>query len=106
MRNERKVFLSADMRYAGQAYEINLPWDRDFTRRFHQLHEARFGHCDVSKEVEVVTLRVRFQGHKIIKDPRPLSLKKGNGKQAFLGQRNVYFEKRLLRCSTDERERG
>ena len=103
--NASKVFLSVDMRYTGQAYEINLPWDRTFRRRFHQLHEARFGHCDVSKEVEVVTLRVRIQGHRMVKDPRPLSLKKGNGKQAFLGQRNVNFETRLLRCSTYERER-
>ncbi len=104
-KKESRVFLSVDMRYAGQAYEINLPWDRGFARRFHQLHEARFGHCDPSKEVEVVTLRVRIQGKKGVKKPRPLSLKPGSGKQASIGQRNVYFEKRLLRCSTYERER-
>lgn len=104
-KNESRVLLSVDMRYAGQAYEINLPWDRSFTRRFHQLHEARFGHSDPSKEVEVVTLRVRIEGKGRLKKPRPLSLKQGSGKQAFLGQREVYFDKRMLRCPTYERER-
>ncbi len=104
-KNESRVLLSVDMRYAGQAYEINLPWDRSFARRFHQLHEARFGHSDPSKEVEVVTLRVRIEGKGRLKKPRPLSLKQGSGKQAFLGQREVYFDKRMLRCPTYERER-
>lgn len=104
-KNESRVLLSVDMRYAGQAYEINLPWDRSFTRRFHQLHEARFGHSDPSKEVEVVTLRVRIEGKGRLRKPRPLSLKQGSGKQAFLGQREVYFNKRMLRCPTYERER-
>ena len=104
-KNESRVLLSVDMRYAGQAYEINLPWDRSFTRRFHQLHEARFGHSDPSKEVEVVTLRVRIEGKVRLKKPRSVSLKQGSGKQGFLGQREVYFDKRLLRCPTYERER-
>ncbi len=104
-KNESRVLLSVDMRYAGQAYEINLPWDRSFTRRFHQLHEARFGHSDPSKEVEVVTLRVRIEGKGRLKKPRPLQLKQGSGKQALLGQREVYFDKRMLRCPTYERER-
>ena len=104
-KNESRVLLSVDMRYAGQAYEINLPWDRSFTRRFHQLHEARFGHSDPSKEVEVVTLRVRIEGKGRLKKPRSVSLKRGSGKQGFLGQREVYFDKRLLRCPTYERER-
>ncbi len=104
-KNESRVLLSVDMRYAGQAYEINLPWDRSFTRRFHQLHEARFGHSDPSKEVEVVTLRVRIEGKGKLNKPRPLSLKQGSGKQAFLGRREVYFKKRMLRCPAYERER-
>ncbi len=104
-KNESRVLLSVDMRYVGQAYEINLPWDRSFSRRFHQLHEARFGHSDPSKEVEVVTLRVRIEGQTRLKPLRPLSLKRGSGKQAFLGQREVYFDKRLVPCPTYERER-
>ncbi|NIO11097.1 MAG: hydantoinase/oxoprolinase family protein, partial [Deltaproteobacteria bacterium] len=77
--NQTKILRSVDMRYLGQAYEINLPWDRRFIRRFHQLHQARFGHCDPYQAVEVVTLRVRIQTRKVPTPSRRLPLKRGNG---------------------------
>ncbi len=104
-RREARIRLSVDMRYVGQAYELTVPWGKSFTRQFHQLHESRFGHSDPLKEVEVVTLRVRVEGKRRLKMARPLSLKKGIGKQAFLGYKEVYFAKRMLRCPTYERDR-
>lgn len=100
-----KIYLSVDLRYVGQAYEITVPWAKDFIRRFHQLHESRFGHSDSSQEVEVVTLRVRIESKRERTRERPQPLKGGRGRQALLGHKEVYFSKRFVRCPTYQRER-
>jgi len=63
--------VSADLRYAGQSHELNVPLpDADspqdlfgeWAAAFHCEHEARFGHSDPNEEIELVTLRVRAIG--------------------------------------------
>lgn len=46
---------SADVRYAGQSYEINIPWGDDF----HAAHAKQYGHSDAARGTEIVTLRLR-----------------------------------------------
>jgi N-methylhydantoinase A len=104
-RKQAKSFLSVDMRYAGQAYELTVPWDQGFIRRFHQLHEVRFGHSDPAIEVEAVTLRVRIEERKKERRKRALGLKGGKARQAFLGYKEVYFPDRFSRCPIYQRER-
>jgi len=50
---------SADLRYRGQGYEINLPHGADLRQRFHAEHERRYGYRNEGREVEIVTLRMR-----------------------------------------------
>lgn len=51
---------SADVRYAGQSYELNVPWNgKDPGEPFHREHRRVYGYCDEQRPVEVVTLRVR-----------------------------------------------
>jgi N-methylhydantoinase A len=50
---------SADLRYRGQGYEINLSYGHDLLRRFHAEHERRYGYRSPAREVEMVTLRLR-----------------------------------------------
>jgi len=50
---------SADLRYHGQGYEINLPYGRDLLQRFHAEHKRRYGYSSAEREVEIVTLRLR-----------------------------------------------
>jgi N-methylhydantoinase A len=50
---------SADLRYRGQGYEINLPYGDDVLERFHAEHKKRYGYSSPEREVEIVTLRVR-----------------------------------------------
>ena len=51
---------SADLRYAGQSYEINVPWDEiDPGQPFHREHEKLYGYARPDAPVEVVTIRVR-----------------------------------------------
>ncbi len=53
---------SLDMRYHGQAYEIMVPFDRDYIQKFHSLHEKRYGYRNENQEVEIVNIRLRWQG--------------------------------------------
>jgi N-methylhydantoinase A len=103
-KKETEISLSVDMRYPGQAYEITVPWGKDFIRRFHQHHETRFGHSDPEKEVEVVTLRVHLESRRALRKERPLPLKRGPGRHALLGHQKVYFAKRFVRCPLYQRE--
>jgi N-methylhydantoinase A len=51
---------SADLRYMGQSYELNVPWrPRDFARPFHEEHEKVYGYSDRGRAVEIVTVRVK-----------------------------------------------
>jgi N-methylhydantoinase A len=51
---------SADYRYSGQSYEINVPWTGARTAaRFHQEHARIYGYANPKAALEVVTIRVR-----------------------------------------------
>ncbi len=52
-----KLTRSADVRYVGQSYELNVPWP--YGTRFHGLHERTYGYARRDRETEVVTIRVR-----------------------------------------------
>jgi N-methylhydantoinase A/oxoprolinase/acetone carboxylase beta subunit len=45
----------ADMRYAGQSYELTIPSGASF----HDAHQKAYGYCDRGRATEVVALRVR-----------------------------------------------
>jgi N-methylhydantoinase A len=53
---------AVDVRYAGQSYELTVPFVAGWRARFHALHRERFGHADADRPLEVVTLRVRARG--------------------------------------------
>jgi N-methylhydantoinase A len=51
---------TADLRYAGQSYELNVPWSEGgSSRAFHREHHRIYGYSDESRPVEIVTVRVR-----------------------------------------------
>jgi N-methylhydantoinase A len=51
---------SADLRYAGQGYELNVPAGPQMLPEFHAAHRKRYGHADETRTVEVVNVRVRM----------------------------------------------
>jgi N-methylhydantoinase A len=59
--------LSLDVRYAGQAYELRVPFARDFRQRFHREHERAYGYADAGRQMEIVNLRLRL----VIPTPKP-----------------------------------
>jgi N-methylhydantoinase A len=60
---ERVYHPSLDMRYAGQAYELNVPFDATvgIQEAFHQAHESAYGHR-LARDVEVVNVRLQAVG--------------------------------------------
>ncbi len=51
---------SADLRYAGQGYEINVPAGQDMLSHFHEAQRKRYGHADETRKIEIVNVRVRM----------------------------------------------
>ena len=96
------LFRSLDMRYVGQAHEVNVPMPvepRDLVAlggafaaiagEFHRRHEEQFGHSAPGEPAEVVNLRVTAIGR--VKRPA-IRYNPGADSQARLGQRRVYFQ--------------
>jgi N-methylhydantoinase A len=55
-----KFLASADCRYRGQGYELNVPIrNHGFLAGFHREHKRRYGYSHPEKELEIVTLRLR-----------------------------------------------
>ena len=55
-----EIERSADLRYRGQSYELNVPWNRrDPAAPFHREHAKVYGYATPDREVEIVTIRVR-----------------------------------------------
>lgn len=82
---------SADLRYAGQGYEINVPAGPEMLAHFHDAHRKRYGHADEDRRVEVVNVRVRMiAASEQIKVP-PMQPGKPGSEQAVLKKKNVMF---------------
>lgn len=75
-----------EMRYAGQAYELEIPFRGDELRAFHQAHQAAYGHAFEDRPVEVVNLRLRATGH-IQPPPLVPHLPNTTLEDAYLGSR-------------------
>ena len=58
-RKGEDVRAAADLRYAGQSFELLIPFvdPNELADAFHAEHERRYGHADPDRAVELVTLR-------------------------------------------------
>ena len=56
-----EIERTADLRYRGQSYELNVLWpgERAATRAFHREHARVYGYATPEREIEVVTIRAR-----------------------------------------------
>ena len=82
-----KIIYSADMRYSGQSYELNVQIDTDLIKNiniknikelFHKEHERTYGFINQSHEVEIVSLRVIILGKLV--DYKPKIIQDGGSK--------------------------
>jgi N-methylhydantoinase A len=67
-RDKMRFRHALDMRYLGQAYELNIPISpvgsvgHDIIASFHRAHEMRYGYHHKNKKVEIVNVRCRATG--------------------------------------------
>ena len=86
-RNARgQLSRAVDIRYAGQSYELTVPWNaEDPGAPFHREHERVYGYSDPARPVEVVALRVRAR----IMVEKPV-LKRGKRSPQAASTRRIY----------------
>ena len=104
--DQLKVNRSLDMRYAGQSYELNIPYHnigkevQTLVERFHAAHAQRFGYARTDAPIEVVNLRLTAIGEtdKPPIQPTPL-VSDTDASEACISQTPVIFENESL--STD-----
>jgi N-methylhydantoinase A len=91
---------SVDMRYMGQAYDLNVAWSEqspaEAMAAFHQLHKERYGFCDPARPVQIVNLRVRIVAVGEPYAPPRLSTSAGDGHAAGYAERPIYFDGQWL----------
>jgi N-methylhydantoinase A len=96
---------SLDLRYKGQGYELSLDWSTDFVLQFHRLHEQRYGYSDPERPVEIVNARVRMiSATQHFKSERKAA-RSGDGLQAVVKRKPIYYEGRQLQAAVYERSR-
>ncbi|MEP7335041.1 MAG: hypothetical protein ABI717_04605, partial [Actinomycetota bacterium] len=47
----------ADLRYAGQSFELTIPLEPDLAAAFHRAHDERYGYADRTRAIELVAVR-------------------------------------------------
>jgi 5-oxoprolinase (ATP-hydrolysing) len=96
----RLVRRLADCRYAGQGYEVRFDvpagriddrWAQELAERFHQAHEAEYGHR-FDAQIEIVNVRVVGVGRVHELEPAELEAGDGNPSRARTLEREVVFD--------------
>ncbi|HTQ84659.1 MAG TPA: hydantoinase/oxoprolinase family protein, partial [Candidatus Solibacter sp.] len=72
-RGRIRYLRSVDVRYRGQGYELNVGFGRDLATDFAEEHRRRYGYSYESRDLELVTLRLRgiMQSQRRIKSYHP-----------------------------------
>ncbi len=96
---------SADLRYQGQGFELQVNWGRDAIARFHRLHRQSYGYADPTRAVEAITLRVQAVIPAGKKRSAGKAMKRGDGREALLGPHRIFEQGRWRRGRLYDRSR-
>jgi len=108
---QQKLLRSLDLRYRGQAFELNIPapdpelqLDR-IAADFHRLHRDTYGHANPQAAIELVNARLTAYG--LV--PKPAAARHAAPgvalEDALVERRPVWFEGRAQDCPVWDRER-
>lgn len=94
--NDISYQRSADMRYTGQEYTINVPVADDIDiqqviENFHDAHRRRYGHSSPGAPVEFVNIRVAAIGA-VAKYSGSAAIDNVNHDDVILGERDAIFD--------------
>ncbi len=96
-----------EVRYAGQSYELNVPFSPRFPIEFEQLHKKTYGYSHGHKPLEVVNLRLRLT----VPTPKSRSPRRASPvshphtEAAILKEKNVWLGSRFHRTPLYDRDR-
>jgi N-methylhydantoinase A len=90
-----------DLRYRGQSYELTLKLEPDFTERFHQAHERRYGYANRGRPIELVNVRSTFIGR--TKKPEFKKTPKQRGRPVPVERQAVWIDHKRMRTSIYDR---
>src|SRR5262249_1573249 len=77
---------TADLRYRGQGFELNVAYGPKMHDAFHAEHKRRYGYSSPEREVEIVTVRLRAKlaGSKVaLKTDKPPRTEKPNSEKVW-----------------------
>jgi N-methylhydantoinase A len=105
------VFLSVDMRYRGEPYDIEVVLPRDtaidqvtpgmLADLFHTTHQQVYNFMDREAAVRITNLRVRVSGEPRL--PAPRELPRAEGPAIPVGERRLYYHGEWHRAAVYER---
>jgi len=104
--NDIRLERYLDIRYKGQSFELMIPFDKDFTEKFHMEHKKIYGYENRKRKVEVVNIRLRAIG----KREKP-NLEKSEEitrripDDALLDEREVIFEGKPYKTKIFDRDK-
>jgi N-methylhydantoinase A len=90
-----------DLRYRGQSYELTLKLEPNFTERFHQAHERRYGYANRGRPIELVNVRSTFIGR--TKKPEFKKTPKQRGRPVPVERQAVWIDHKRMRTSIYDR---
>jgi N-methylhydantoinase A len=100
---------SVDLRYRGQGYELNVPWDRDgpgaSIAAFHRAHQQRYGFADAGKAVQIVNLRLRMTVPAEPYKPKYCDPVADDGHAALYAERSIFFDGEFVLSRLYHREK-
>lgn len=107
--DEQSIQVSADLRYRGQNYELEVAipalhlTERDILKiqsRYNQVHEDMYGHSTPDETIQLVNLRLRAM--RVLEKPgiNPVEEAHENAKVALLSRRDVLFPEEIVRSNS------
>lgn len=97
-----RFYRSADVRYRGQGYELNVQFTPRLLADFHADHKKRYGYSHPQREVELVTVRLRATIPSKLKAADAQA--RAERKRARPELQQVWFDGRMMKTAIWERE--
>ncbi|HEX3176715.1 MAG TPA: hydantoinase/oxoprolinase family protein [Methylomirabilota bacterium] len=108
--SQQRLVRSLDLRYRGQAFELNVPVDAALAvdaieAAFHRQHRVTYGHASPDATVELVNARLIAYG--VVAKPTVEPHRGGTARldDALIERRAVFFGGAPVRCPVWERDR-
>lgn len=94
------------VRYAGQAYELPVPFTPAFREHFHSEHERSYGYSQPGRPLEIVSLRLRLT----VPTPQPahrpgIRSDSRDFRRAIVKTKSVWFENKFWLTPLYDREK-